>query len=188
MRFVITCYECPQAFNARAHLHPPSNTSLSHAPSCKFRSSRRPRRHRLGQISFALAFANKHLGRVVSSLRSITSIMNEKRRENGTGGTHDLLTPTDNLTNALLTDMCVYFCSKVFVLPWAIYFWHRCTLVPMAHYTYLIWRRRQCIAFNHGLYPKQNTTRQSLLHFSDHTNIHWTHTKTLSVWRGLVPV
>jgi len=54
----------------------------------------------------------------VSSLRSIMSIMNEKRGANGTGGTHDLLTPTDNLTNALLTDMYqitmayAYFRSK----------------------------------------------------------------------------
>ena len=29
----------------------------------------------------------------------------ESRQSNGTGGTHDLMQPTDNLTNALLTDM-----------------------------------------------------------------------------------
>lgn len=31
--------------------------------------------------------------------------MMESRAPNGTGGTHDLMQPTDNLTNALLTDM-----------------------------------------------------------------------------------
>jgi len=41
----------------------------------------------------------------VALVRSNTMSMMESRNDNGTGGTHDLMQPTDNLTNALLTDM-----------------------------------------------------------------------------------